>query len=893
MHLPADLSGFSPYRDNIYNMSEVDAVPGERPLTSVLNDHPDELVKTGSPNFLCSVLPLHWRSNKTLPVPFKVVALGGVKDGTKVCITAGNDENFCSELRNNTATMKNQVAKFNDLRFVGRSGRGKSFTLTISVFTHPPQIALYQKAIKVTVDGPREPRKLRTDDRHIHQHQHVLRSEMDMVPGEQRPSSLMDPLRERQLSSHLATQLQQQQQQQQLEQQQQQQQQQQHQLGSSSSSSSLLMPQTTRAEVSRHHHYMDAVQFHGSPADVTMMDTQPPGVLTELNGAASRIATRSWDCDPVPYCKDDVIKENMARPHSPPREPPMYRGVTQPGRWEERILEAPSTLGHDLQLPPPPVESSSHLGAPVLLYSDGRHSPVHGVPTSIVSNGLPPLVYNGGQRSSPPKDAIDSRRMGPEDYRSSVTQNGHMAEEESQHLERRVSLSLSARCELNHHMTLPSRVTFDSSSRLTFDSSSRFSVDPSQLPIMLHTSGSDIPLKDRLIPEPIYSDKRNPSLSLAPQPHVTSVSNSNFGILEESRAISLPESASALAVYSKESDPSAVRHLTKSSQDASRRLAISSESRLPVDHLSDRGVGNLQSHPLFQAGSSFPDAHAMNLSLCNMRGLEFGMTRSDCPPRGLPETGNPGVSLHDSHSLSSLPLQDREGLPTLPRSPGHHASFSVLTHQDLMPSLNPPNSIALSASYLSSSPTRVLPTGFIYPPSHIYSQSPPQLLVPAGEKTYEIIGHTTAGEERKNEGHDLSRSSTDGKYFKRRLSLSSGIEEKPYKVLRSVYHVNEGLFDPQPYHFDDKYNGRQSPPHIPRIEKPIPVSFSTRHLVERKMMMDIDTINTSRHELRHYPMTASVSSSVSPPEGRSESSHSPLSRKGSEEHAERSVWRPY
>lgn len=35
---------------------------------------------------------------------------------------------------------------------------GKSFTLTIILSTSPPQIATYSKAIKVTVDGPREPR---------------------------------------------------------------------------------------------------------------------------------------------------------------------------------------------------------------------------------------------------------------------------------------------------------------------------------------------------------------------------------------------------------------------------------------------------------------------------------------------------------------------------------------------------------------------------------------------------------------------------------------------------------------------------------------------------------------------------------------------------------------
>ncbi|XP_034834515.1 segmentation protein Runt-like [Maniola hyperantus] len=117
-----------------------------------------DLVPTGSPAVLCSVLPGHWRSNKSLPVAFKVVALDDVQDGTLVTIKAGNDENVMAEMRNYTAVMKNQVAKFNDLRFVGRSGRGKSFSLTITISTFPSQVATYTKAIKVTVDGPREPR---------------------------------------------------------------------------------------------------------------------------------------------------------------------------------------------------------------------------------------------------------------------------------------------------------------------------------------------------------------------------------------------------------------------------------------------------------------------------------------------------------------------------------------------------------------------------------------------------------------------------------------------------------------------------------------------------------------------------------------------------------------
>lgn len=107
-------------------------LPTERFLNDVMAEHPNELVRTGSPCFVCSALPTHWRSNKTLPVAFKVVCLGEVADGTVVSIRAGNDENYSGELRNATAVMKNQVAKFNDLRFVGRSGRGeleKNFVL--------------------------------------------------------------------------------------------------------------------------------------------------------------------------------------------------------------------------------------------------------------------------------------------------------------------------------------------------------------------------------------------------------------------------------------------------------------------------------------------------------------------------------------------------------------------------------------------------------------------------------------------------------------------------------------------------------------------------------------------------------------------------------------------
>ena len=95
-----------------------------------------ELVRTGSPCVLCSSLPTHWRSNKTLPAAFRVVCLGSIDDGTLVTVRAGNDENWSADLRNGTAVMKNHVAKFNDLRFIGRSGRGNMILSIRFIFLH-------------------------------------------------------------------------------------------------------------------------------------------------------------------------------------------------------------------------------------------------------------------------------------------------------------------------------------------------------------------------------------------------------------------------------------------------------------------------------------------------------------------------------------------------------------------------------------------------------------------------------------------------------------------------------------------------------------------------------------------------------------------------------------
>ena len=59
-----------------------------------------------------------------------------VPDGTTVTVKCGNDDNWGGEIRNCTAVMKNQVAKFNDLRFVGRSGRGKQANVAMQSGLH-------------------------------------------------------------------------------------------------------------------------------------------------------------------------------------------------------------------------------------------------------------------------------------------------------------------------------------------------------------------------------------------------------------------------------------------------------------------------------------------------------------------------------------------------------------------------------------------------------------------------------------------------------------------------------------------------------------------------------------------------------------------------------------
>ncbi|XP_033083660.1 runt-related transcription factor 3 isoform X2 [Trachypithecus francoisi] len=159
------------------------ARPEVRSMVDVLADHAGELVRTDSPNFLCSVLPSHWRCNKTLPVAFKVVALGDVPDGTVVTVMAGNDENYSAELRNASAVMKNQVARFNDLRFVGRSGRGHRQKLEDQTKPFPDRFGdLERLRMRVTPSTPSPRGSLSTTSHFSSQPQTPIQGTSELNP---------------------------------------------------------------------------------------------------------------------------------------------------------------------------------------------------------------------------------------------------------------------------------------------------------------------------------------------------------------------------------------------------------------------------------------------------------------------------------------------------------------------------------------------------------------------------------------------------------------------------------------------------------------------------------------------------------------------------------------
>jgi hypothetical protein len=74
--------------------------------------------------FFISVNFSHWRKNKSLRFILRAKQQMDVKTNTRVIILAGNEYNPCATLKNNVSWFRGGQAEFNDLRFLGASGRG-------------------------------------------------------------------------------------------------------------------------------------------------------------------------------------------------------------------------------------------------------------------------------------------------------------------------------------------------------------------------------------------------------------------------------------------------------------------------------------------------------------------------------------------------------------------------------------------------------------------------------------------------------------------------------------------------------------------------------------------------------------------------------------------------
>ncbi|RUS85120.1 hypothetical protein EGW08_007125 [Elysia chlorotica] len=948
--------------------------------SGISNYHHGELVKTGSPNFLCSVLPSHWRSNKTLPVPFKVVALSDIKDGTKVCVTAGNDENFSSELRNNTATMKNNIAKFNDLRFVGRSGRGKSFTLTIAVFSNPPQLALYQKAIKVTVDGPREPRsktKLHTDDRHIHgihypHHEHP--GSLDVKSHETKPVH-SDPLRERQMS-HLYE----------LEQLR-------KQPSSINISNNITIKNTIstnihdRGEggsggsmVSLDHHQRVHMEFDdrrypdsGLPQGQWQRDVE----LQKRQQNQAQAVFRHGDIDgPKSWTSESQIhnKDVGRREKEPPQDP---------------FLERERSLVIQSQLPPhsnDPGYLNSH--GHISLRSNDRKSPV------FQSSHLD---IGGGSAMDPllPQSIKEHCRM---DVPSSFPpQASHLQRPDSKDvrelIDARVTMSSNARYELNSQLVFPQRLSVEPRSKLE-----------SHVPIVLqhcfnpnyepgmnvgdHRAFTDEivvkskkgPLSDMVGPQSSLLGSRedkSPTRHLPPGSHsppirpnypapshlpesrtISQYSNTGLNHMDGSHFTSLTSADNTFIRECSRFEESNRASPSPTYPDTHHRTYVTSKATISDDNainlsLSDptlawnNAVGFNDSKHLARSvheGSNMPDAHRPSALLTGS--LLDGVVDSN------PSSDN--SILDDRHAMPQK-IQATDRLVDL-----YTGSFPVLSqhhHQDLLTTITTPGALPFSTAPYLTSPS------FLYPPMISSSPNvPTQLFLSADDKTYELLGghgttrvsgnplnmhtpvlvsatrdynlqsekvlhynHLETSNEKTFPGgsHDQPRSLTDAKYFKRRLSISRGFEEKGVEMLGSSknYHPmisnvdnisKEELKARNMSIHDSSQGSNGKSPHsmvgdstlsstessfthpLDRSEKPTSLlSSSTRYGLDRKFSHPELAERTSKSDIILYPMLPLASSSSSLG-GRSDSSRSPVSSRGSQEQADHvTVWRPY
>jgi hypothetical protein len=93
-----------------------------------------EITATNHPLVYCSKLPEFWRARKYLGGPFCVYfnASLSIPNGCLVTLSASSYRNRDAELVNFRSIVFNNIATFQDLRFIGKSGRGIYFLKFIS-----------------------------------------------------------------------------------------------------------------------------------------------------------------------------------------------------------------------------------------------------------------------------------------------------------------------------------------------------------------------------------------------------------------------------------------------------------------------------------------------------------------------------------------------------------------------------------------------------------------------------------------------------------------------------------------------------------------------------------------------------------------------------------------
>ncbi|GFO48610.1 runt-related transcription factor 1 [Plakobranchus ocellatus] len=940
---------------------------------------------------------------------------------------------------------------FNSLH-IKKTLLGKSFTLTIAVFSNPPQLALYQKAIKVTVDGPREPRsktKLHTDDRHIHNLQHLHHHRpgpLDVTSVDSRPS-LPDPLRERQMP-HLAE----------LEILRQ------H-SNSINISNNITINNTINTgshERSRHsgpvvslehqqlqmdldgkrfleldqrdhQHQQQRHLHHQRPVSLHDQVLHDQGMRTDAlsaSGGDQHVLTndpKAWNYDDTTYSKDLEYSSLAASEPSPPRKIGLQRESPQ-GFYAERGRG----VSFQNQLATPPLSqmllsnsanSALNNHAPLSRITDGRASPaLQGSQIHIAGPGVAPSGSGYIQISSSDDQLISQsakvhrRQEVQSSYSPHSNQIRQQDEVDSRNvLDARVTMSLNPRFELNPQIPLPSSLSLNPAINVNGSTASKLALD-SRLPIMLQhcytgPCEQELGLNERgILTDQVYiANKRRSPLMLPPPPFTSSPScstqaalqppphpspplgsnHSNLSILQESRAVAnslIPQTVAEASHNHLEGSHIA---LLRSSEYTSLR----DRDRFEPDNRAPMSPPYADSRNRSTKAASLSEYRAINLSLSESAlgwgGASLSLIDSNHPIKTFQETTfNPDVyrpsplvagSLVDSRLVSDINSsdnsvrlsEDRQIIPqvvqaTTDRSLTQNSTpfpFLGQHHSDLITTLSSQGSLPFTtAPFLTSSPP------FLHP--QVFSSAPTtssQLLLPAGDKTYEVLGgsagistysrtshqqmvvpairdnslengknlhyiHQGSGSDRVGiaSTHDQSRSSTDAKYFKRRLSVSRSFEEKnidtlrPYKYHSSLIPNGENIpSDHGRREFQDRENdgdfkthiGRRKSPqliedsgvpytvshgvHQPhRLEKPVPltassISSSSRYSLDRKYSELEFSEGAMRSDVVLYPATTSASSASSHG-GRSDSSRSPVSRRGSEEHVDHAtVWRPY